>query len=29
MQFVLLGVVSREIFELYNEINAELSDSGN
>ena len=29
MQFVLLGVVSRKIFELYNEINAELSDSGN
>ena len=29
MQLVLLGVVSLEIFELYNEINAELSDTGN
>ena len=29
MQLVLLGVVSRKIFELYNEIIAELSDSGN
>ena len=31
MQLVLLGVVARKIFELYNEIIAEseLSDSGN